>query len=71
LAAGARHYVFPKWFILGGFAVASGGGSALERGVRAYSSCSSAATPGGRRRLVAAHLRDPFAFLFLVLGCVL
>jgi hypothetical protein len=45
LVAGARRVDSTKWFVPGGFQVSSGDGVTVELGVRAFASCSSAATP--------------------------
>jgi hypothetical protein len=51
LVVGAQWLLATKWFIPGGCS------SSLEGSQRASSSCSSVATPGGRRRAVAVTPR--------------
>jgi hypothetical protein len=50
-----------KWFVPGGLETTNGCSSSPEGSQRAPCSCSSAATPGGRRRAVAATPRDLIA----------
>jgi hypothetical protein len=58
---GARRILAAKWFVPGGLETTNGCSSSPKGSQRAPCSCSSAATPGGRRRAVAATPRDLIA----------
>jgi hypothetical protein len=71
LPAGARRVAATKWCVPGGSKASSSYGSLPDLGVRASAPCFSAATLGGRRRIVVVMPRDPIAFSSYVLGCFL
>jgi hypothetical protein len=68
-AAGARSFQAAKWFVPCSLEVDRGGSSTPEGDPRASGSCSSVATPGGRRRSVAEAPRSLITLIKIVVGC--